>query len=127
MADTVKLSVEFPESLVADLWIDEATASAKMKEAVVLDLFRQKRISIRKGAELLDLSYREFLALLSRRQVPMSCYDIIFLPYSFPTRSTMRSFKLATSSTAHWKHKKVLRTAGLRSYISPMINTLPTC
>ena len=61
MADTIKLSVEFPESLVAGLWIDEATASAKMKEAVVLDLFRQKRISIRKGAELLDLSYRDFL------------------------------------------------------------------
>ena len=35
MADTIKLSVEFPESLVADLWIDEATAFAKMKEAVV--------------------------------------------------------------------------------------------
>ncbi len=75
MADTIKLSVEFPESLVADLWIDEATASAKMKEAVVLDLFRQKRISIRKGAELLDLSYREFLALLSRRQVPITDYE----------------------------------------------------
>ena len=76
MADTVKLSVEFPEALVTGLWIDEATASAKMKEAVVLDLFRQKRISIRKGAELLDLSYREFLALLSRRQVPITDYEV---------------------------------------------------
>ena len=75
MADTIKLSVEFPESLVAGLWIDEATASAKMKEAVVLDLFRQKRISIRKGAELLGLSYREFLDLLSRRQVPITDYE----------------------------------------------------
>lgn len=75
MANTTKLSVEFPESLVADLWIDEATASAKMKEAVVLDIFRQKRISIRKGAELLDLSYREFLDLLSRRQVPITDYE----------------------------------------------------
>ncbi len=75
MANTIKLSVEFPESLVADLWIDEATVSAKMKEAVVLDLFRQKRISIRKGAELLGLSYREFLDLLSRRQVPVTDYE----------------------------------------------------
>ena len=74
MADTIKLSVEFPESLVAGLWIDEATASEKMKEAVVLDLFRQKRISIRKGAELLGLSYREFLDILSRRQVPITDY-----------------------------------------------------
>ena len=76
MADTIKLSLEFPRSLVEGLWIDETTASAEMKEAVVLDLFRQKRISIRKGAELLGLSYREFLALLSRRQVPIADYEV---------------------------------------------------
>ena len=69
MTDTIKISLEFPQSLVEGFWIDEATASAEMKEAVVLDLFRQKRISIRKGAELLGLSYRGFLALLSRRQI----------------------------------------------------------
>ena len=69
MTDTIKISLEFPQSLVEGLWIDEATASAEMKEAVVLDLFRQKRISIRKGAELLGLSYRGFLDLLARRQV----------------------------------------------------------
>ena len=55
--------------------MDEATASTKMKEALVLDLFRQKRISIRKGAELLGLSYRAFLALLARRQVPIANYE----------------------------------------------------
>ena len=76
MADTIKLSLEFPQSLVEGLWIDEATASDEMKEAVVLDLFRQKRISIRKGAELLGLSYRAFLALLSRRQVPIADYEV---------------------------------------------------
>ena len=69
MTDTIKLSLEFPQSLVEGLWRDEATASAEMKEAVVLDLFRQKRISIRKGAELLGISYRAFLDLLARRQV----------------------------------------------------------
>ena len=76
MADTIKLSLEFPRSLVEHLWIDEATAAAEMKEAVVLDLFRQKRISIRKGAELLGLSYRAFLALLARRQVPIADYEV---------------------------------------------------
>lgn len=75
MADTIKLSLEFPQSLVEGLWIDAATASAAMKEAVVLDLFRQRRISIRKGAELLGLSYRAFLALLSHRQIPIADYE----------------------------------------------------
>ena len=76
MADTIKLSLEFPRSLVEGLWIDETTASAEMKEAVVLDLFRQKRISIRKGAELLGLSYRGFLALLARRQISIADYEV---------------------------------------------------
>ncbi len=72
MADTIKLSLEFPQSLVEGLWTDAATASAAIKEAVVLDLFRQRRISIRKGAELLGLSYRAFLALLSQCQIPIN-------------------------------------------------------
>ena len=75
MADTIKLSLEFPQSLVEGLWLDEATATTEMKEALVLDLFRQKRISIRKGAELLGLSYRAFLALLSCRQIPINDYE----------------------------------------------------
>lgn len=76
MADTIKLSLEFPQSLVKGLWTDAATASTAMKEAVVLDLFRQKRISIRKGAELLGLSYRAFLALLSHRQIPINDCEV---------------------------------------------------
>ena len=76
MADTIKLSLEFPQSLVKGLWTDAATASAAIKEAVVLDLFRQKRISIRKGAELLGLSYRAFLALLSHRQIPINDCEV---------------------------------------------------
>lgn len=72
MADTIKLSLEFPQSLVEGLWTDAATASAAIKEAVVLDLFRQRRISIRKGAELLGLSYRAFLALLAQHQIPIN-------------------------------------------------------
>ena len=76
MADTIKLSLEFPQSLVEGLWTDAATASAAIKEAVVLDLFRQKRISIRKGAELLGLSYRAFLALLSHRQIPINDCEV---------------------------------------------------
>lgn len=75
MTATVKLSVEFPQDLVADLWPDVAQASAAMKEAMVLELFRQHRISLRKGAELLGLSYREFMALASRHQVSLFAYE----------------------------------------------------
>ena len=76
MADTIKLSLEFPQSLVEGLWTDAATASTAVKEAGVLDLSRQKRISIRKGAELLGLSYRAFLALLAQHQIPIADYEV---------------------------------------------------
>jgi len=73
--ETVKLSLEFPKSFVEELWSDEAHASAALKEAGVLDLFRQGLVSIRKGAELLGVSYREFLDLASRHQISIINYE----------------------------------------------------
>lgn len=49
LTDTIKLLVELPKSLAEELWPDTTQASAGMKEAVVLELFRQGRISIRKA------------------------------------------------------------------------------
>ena len=75
MSETVKLSLEFSKSFVEELWPDAAQASVEMKEAVVLELFRQRRISLRKGAELLALSYREFTDLASRHQISLFDYE----------------------------------------------------
>ena len=75
VSETVKLLLEFPKSFVEELWADEAHASVALKEAGVLDLFRQGLISIRKGAELLGISYREFLELASRHQVSIINYE----------------------------------------------------
>ena len=75
VSETVKLLLEFPKSFVEELWADEAHASVALKEAGVLDLFRQGLISIRKGAELLGISYREFLELASRHQISIINYE----------------------------------------------------
>ena len=40
-------------------------------EAAVLELFREHRISAGKAAELLELSYREFLDLLQAKNIPV--------------------------------------------------------
>ena len=74
MSETVNLSVEFPKAFVEELWADEAQASVALKEAGVLELFRQGQISIRKAAELLGLSYRRFLELASRHQISLVDY-----------------------------------------------------
>jgi predicted HTH domain antitoxin len=74
MSETVYLSVEFPKSFVEELWADEVHASVALKEAGVLELFRQGQISIRKAAELLGLSYRGFLEL-ARHQISLVNYE----------------------------------------------------
>jgi len=75
MTDTVKLSLEFPRTFVEGLWPDAAHASAEMKEAAILELFRQRRVSLRKAAELLGLSYRGFMALTGRHQISLFDYE----------------------------------------------------
>ena len=71
MPETVKLSLEFPRPFVEDMWGNETEASVGAKQALVLDLLRQRRISIRKGAEVLGLSYRDFLDLVARHRVSL--------------------------------------------------------
>ena len=75
MSETVKLSLEFPKSFVEEFWPDEVCASAALKEAGVMDVLRQGHISIRKGAELLDLSYRDFLALAANHRISLIHYE----------------------------------------------------
>jgi predicted HTH domain antitoxin len=47
----------------------------EMKRAAVLDWVRLKKISWRKGAELLGMSYRDFLALMTDHKMPMFDYE----------------------------------------------------
>ena len=75
MSDTTKLSLEFPKSFVEGLGTDEAQAAEAIKQSAVMDLFRQRKISHRKGAELLGLSYRDFQELASQHQVSLFEYE----------------------------------------------------
>lgn len=45
------------------------------KEEEVLYLVREKKISLRKGASLLGLTYREFLKLMDKHKVPVFDYE----------------------------------------------------
>lgn len=60
-----RVTVEFPEELIALLGSAEATA-AKAKESLVLELLREARISQGKAAELLDLTRYDILELMAR-------------------------------------------------------------
>jgi predicted HTH domain antitoxin len=46
-----------------------------IKECVVLELYRRGEISTGKAAELLGISYRQFLDLLARHKIPIFRYS----------------------------------------------------
>ena len=75
MTDTIKLTLEFRSSFVRELWTDEAGGSDELKEPAVLDHYRRNRISLRKAAELLGLSYRKIMTLLSGYKIPVLQYE----------------------------------------------------
>jgi predicted HTH domain antitoxin len=74
MAHKVRFEWELPESLLGIVVQDEAKVAEEVKRAAVLDWVRMKKISWRKGAELLGMTYRDFLALMAEHQVPTLDY-----------------------------------------------------
>jgi predicted HTH domain antitoxin len=70
----VRFEWELPESLLGLIAQDEAKVTEEVKRAAVLDWVRMKKISWRKGAELLDMTYRDFLALMAEHQIPTLDY-----------------------------------------------------
>jgi predicted HTH domain antitoxin len=63
-------TIQIPDELVRLLGPEEHLPRA-FTEAVVLELFRERRISAGKAGELLGLSYREFLDLLQTKNIPV--------------------------------------------------------
>ncbi|MDA2924171.1 UPF0175 family protein [Acidobacteria bacterium AH-259-L09] len=70
MAHTVRFEWELPESLLRIVAPDKTTVAEEMKRAAVLDWVRMQKISWRKGAELLGMTYRDFLALMAEHHIP---------------------------------------------------------
>jgi predicted HTH domain antitoxin len=66
MSKTIQVADELAQLLGPDERLPQAII-----EAVVLELFREHRISAGKASELLGLSYREFLDLLQAKGIPV--------------------------------------------------------
>jgi predicted HTH domain antitoxin len=66
MSKTIQVADELAQLLGPDERLPQA-----FTEAVVLEVFREHRISAGKAAELLGLSYREFLDLLQTKHIPV--------------------------------------------------------
>jgi predicted HTH domain antitoxin len=75
MSKAVRLEWELPDSLYDAVVGDEQKATDQAKQALVLDWVRLGRVSMRRGAELLGLSYRDFLDVLAAHRVPVCEYE----------------------------------------------------
>ncbi|MBM3238220.1 hypothetical protein FJZ31_18160 [Candidatus Poribacteria bacterium] len=66
----------------------------KWQEEEILSLVRQKKISLRKGASLLGLTYREFLKLMDKHKVPIFDYEEGWLEREMATFEGLTQKKL---------------------------------
>lgn len=75
MGHTVRFKWDLPESLFELVGKDEDQLAEEVKRAAVLDWVRMKKISWRKGAEILRMTYREFLGLMAEHRIPTMDYE----------------------------------------------------
>ncbi len=69
MARRVKFDLELPDELFAQLCEEEI--EGKAKEALVMELLREHRLSQGKAAELLGLDRHELFDLMAKYRVPV--------------------------------------------------------
>ncbi len=75
MGYKVQFEWELPESLVGRRAPEKACVAEEVKRAAVLDWVRMHKISWRKGAELLRMAYRDFLAMMAEHKLPTLDYE----------------------------------------------------
>ena len=75
MPKKIRFEWELPDALVDELTRDQADATETIKAAAVLDWVRTYKLSLRRGAELLQMPYRAFLELMAAHRVPSLDYE----------------------------------------------------
>lgn len=75
MDKTVHFDWELPGTLIDELAVESPDMAVVIKQAAVLDWVRTGRISLRLGADLLDMTYQAFMDLMTTHYVPTLDYD----------------------------------------------------
>ena len=75
MPKKIQFEWELPDALVDAIAPDQARAAEAIKQAAVLDWVRIHKLSLRRGAELLRMTYRSFLELMAAHRIPSLDYE----------------------------------------------------
>lgn len=78
---TKRITIELPDDLLTILGWREEEIQTKIKETLVMALLREHKLSQRKAAELLWLTYRELLALMTQYHIPSIDYEDSWLDH----------------------------------------------
>ncbi len=79
-----ELCVKFPRSLEAAVNKSESEIIRTIKEIVALELYKTGDISLGKAAEIIGISKKDMLHLLSLKKIPIN-YDIEYLESDMET------------------------------------------
>jgi hypothetical protein len=74
-AQKIQFEWELPDALVDAIARDKAQVAEIIKQAAVLDWVRTHKLSLRHGAELLQMTYRAFLDLMAAHRIPSVDYE----------------------------------------------------
>ena len=75
MPKKIRFEWDLPDALVDAVAPDESQLADTIKQAAVLDWVRTHKLSLRRGAELLQMTYRDFLALMAAHRIPSIDYE----------------------------------------------------
>jgi len=75
MPHKIQFEWELPDTLINVIAPDHTQAAEAIKQAAVLDWVRTHKLSLRRGAELLQMTYRGFLELMAAHQIPSIDYE----------------------------------------------------
>lgn len=75
MPTKIQFEWELPDALVVAIAADQAQAAEAIKQAAVLDWVRTHKLSLRRGAALLQMTYHSFLALMAAHRIPSLDYE----------------------------------------------------
>lgn len=75
MPKKIQFEWELPDAVVDAIAHDPVAVTQIIKEAAVLDWVRTHKLSVRRGSELLHMTYRAFLALMGAHRIPSIDYE----------------------------------------------------
>ena len=76
MSTKIQFEWHLPDGLVAELTREHPEVAETIKAAAVLEWVRTRKLSLRRGADLLHMPYRAFLELMALHRVPSIDYEV---------------------------------------------------